>query len=98
MMIVIRVQMNVQPEMREQFLELLGQEALNVRGLEGCVCFEVFRHLHEENTLLLYEEWQTQDAFDVYRTSDAFKENGQKLFPMMSGQPDSAYYSAEAFS
>jgi quinol monooxygenase YgiN len=97
-MIVIRIQMNVQPEMREAFLGLLQQEAVSVRRLEGCLQFEVFEKAGDENALFLYEEWQTLANFDTYRNSGAFKANGQKLFPMMNGNPDSAYYSAEVFS
>jgi quinol monooxygenase YgiN len=97
-MIVIRVQMQVQPERKMEFLELLGQEALKVRALEGCLKFDMFEQVSEDNTLLLYEEWQTLGQFDAYRTSDMFKQNGQKLFAMMAGKPDSAYYSAEVFS
>ncbi len=97
-MIIIRVQMQVQPEYKSKFLALLGQEAQEVRRLQGCSRFDIFKHSSEENTLLLYEEWQTLGAFDAYRTSEAFRQNGEKLFSMMAGKPDSAYYSAEVFS
>jgi quinol monooxygenase YgiN len=97
-MIIIRVAMNVQPENKEKFLSLLGQEAVSVRRLEGCLKFNIFEDVSSENALLLYEEWQTLEAFDAYRTSRAFKETGQHLFPLMDGKPDSAYYSAEVFS
>lgn len=97
-MIVIRVVMNVQPEYKGRFLELLSQEAKEVRQLEGCVRFNIFEDVSRENTLLLYEEWQTLESFDAYRTSAAFKETGQQLFPLIDGKPDSAYYSATIFS
>jgi quinol monooxygenase YgiN len=97
-MIIIRVTMSVQAENREKFLELLNQEAKEVRQLEGCVRFTIFEDVSSEKALLLYEEWESLAAFDAYRTSEAFKETGQQLFPLMDGKPDSAYYSAEVFS
>jgi quinol monooxygenase YgiN len=97
-MITIRVLINVQSEKKVEFLGLLGQEAINVRQLEGCAMFRVFEDVADETALFLYEEWQTLAAFDVYRTSEPFKQNGQKLFPLMVGKADSAYYSAEVFS
>jgi quinol monooxygenase YgiN len=97
-MIIIRVTMSVQAENREKFLELLNQEAKEVRHLEGCVRFNIFEDVSSEKALLLYEEWESLAAFDAYRTSEAFKETGQQLFPLMDGKPDSAYYSAEVFS
>jgi quinol monooxygenase YgiN len=97
-MVIIRVAMNVRAENREKFLGLLEQEAKEVRQLEGCLKFNIFEDISSENALLLYEEWQTLEAFDAYRTSQAFKETGQYLFPLIDGKPDSAYYSAEVFS
>jgi quinol monooxygenase YgiN len=97
-MVIIRVAMNVQANNREKFLGLLEQEAVSVRRLEGCLKFNIFEDVSSENALLLYEEWQTLEAFDAYRTSAAFKETGQHLFPLIDGKPDSAYYSAEVFS
>lgn len=97
-MIIIRVAMNVQAENKEKFLGLLGQEAKDVRRLEGCVKFNIFEDVGDENALLLYEEWQTLESFNAYRNSQAFKETGQHLFPLIDGKPDSAYYSAEVFS
>jgi quinol monooxygenase YgiN len=44
---------------------------------------------------MLYEEWQSKEAFDAYRHSDFFKQNGQIFNPMFSAKPDSAYYQAE---
>jgi quinol monooxygenase YgiN len=97
-MVIIRVTMNVQADNREKFLGLLEQEAKEVRKLEGCVKFNIFEDVSSKSALLLYEEWQTLEAFDAYRTSQAFKETGQHLFPLIDGKPDSAYYSAEVFS
>ena len=40
-MIIIRVQMQVQPEYKSKFLALLGQEAQEVRRLQGCSRFDM---------------------------------------------------------
>jgi quinol monooxygenase YgiN len=96
--IIIRVAMNVQGENREKFLGLLGQEAKEVRQLEGCLKFNIFEDVSSENALFLYEEWQSLESFNTYRNSAAFKETGQHLFPLIDGKPDSAYYSAEVFA
>jgi quinol monooxygenase YgiN len=97
-MIIIRVLVNIQETTKAKFLELLSQEAKEVRRLEGCLTFNIFEDVSSETSLLLYEEWQSLEAFNAYRNSVAFKEMGQELFPLMDGRPDSAYYSAEIFS
>jgi quinol monooxygenase YgiN len=90
--------MKVESGNKERFLEVLSQEAVGVRQLEGCVRFNIFEDVGDENALLLYEEWQSPESFNAYRTLPAFKAVGEQLFPLMAGKPDSAYYSAEVFS
>jgi quinol monooxygenase YgiN len=97
-MIVIRGAMNIRPENKGRFLELLLQEANEVRRLEGWMNFNIFEDARSKKSLFLYEEWGSLESFNAYRTSAAFKETGQQLFPLLGGKPDSAYYLAEGFS
>lgn len=93
---IIRVLVNVKPEERQAFITHLNQEAVAVKQqFKGCDIFSLFVDASTENSFLLYEEWQTQEHFSAYRSSDLFKQNGAVLFPMMADKPDSAYFSAE---
>lgn len=93
---IIRVQVNVKPEKKEAFIAHLNQEAVTVKQeFKGCEKFGLFVDTTDNNGFLLYEEWQSQELFNAYRESGLFKQNGAKLFPMMAGKPDSAYFAAE---
>ncbi|MFK7802042.1 MAG: putative quinol monooxygenase [Anaerolineae bacterium] len=93
---IIRVLLTVKPEEKEAFITHLNQEAAAVKqNFSGCEKFGLFIDATDENGFLLYEEWESQQHFNAYRESDLFKQNGAKLFPMMAGKPDSAYFSAE---
>lgn len=94
-MIVIRVAVTVKPEEKLNFVNLMQQETTEVKQFAGCERFNLYTDIVDENTFLLYEEWQTLADFEAYKNSDLFKQNGAKLFPMMSGAPDSAYFQAE---
>lgn len=95
-MFIIRVIMTVKPDEAPAFVEYLQKEAADVKAqFAGCEQFGLFADVSAENRYLLYEEWETQAAFNAYRNSDFFKQNSAVLFPMMAGAPDSAYFSAE---
>ena len=95
-MIVIRVNVKIKPEETENFKEFLQQEMKDVKQFSGCEHFHLYEDIYNPNAFLLYEEWQTLADFDAYRQSDFFKQNGEKLFPMMAQPPDSSYYQATA--
>jgi quinol monooxygenase YgiN len=73
----------------------MTQEMVEVKQFSGCEKFRLYADVTNENTFLLYEEWQSQTNFDTYKNSDYFKQNGEKLFPMMAEPPDTAYFEAE---
>ncbi len=91
---VIRVQLDVQPQHRQAFIDHMAQESVKVRQLDGCERYALFASTDAENTFLLYEEWATADAFGAYQQSDLLKKSFEVLGPMMAGKPDSAYYAA----
>ena len=94
-MIVIRVKLHVKPEEKARFLDFLPEDIKATRAMPGNQRFEVYKSVDEEDTFLLYEEWDTLENFHAYKASDHFKQAGGVLFPMMVGEPDSAYFQAE---
>ncbi len=95
-MMVIRVAVKIKPEEAANFVNHIQQEMIEVKQqFTGCERFNLYRDIADENTFLLYEEWQSQANFEAYKNSDYFKQNGQKLFPMMVEPPDSAYFEAQ---
>jgi quinol monooxygenase YgiN len=95
-MIVIRVLLNIKPEEKPEFLSHVQESIAISRQFEGCSAFSVYEDIQQENAFLLYEEWDSQQNFDAYKASEHFQETGRVLFPMMSGDPSSAYFNAEA--
>lgn len=94
-MIVIRVKINVTSEAKPQFLHVMKDSIAISRDFDGCLHFGVYEDVTDENTLILYEEWETQAHFDAYKSSEHFDKSGKQLFPLMNGKPDSAYFTAE---
>ena len=97
-MIVIRVKVQVKPETKTDFVSAMKASIAISSEFEGCQHFGVYEDISDENTLILYEEWNNQTNFDAYKASAHFEESGKVLFALMDGKPDSAYFNAELIS
>ena len=96
-MIVLRVKVQVKPENKTKFVDVM-KESIDISSkMKGCVQFGLYEDVVDENAFMLYEEWATRADADAYRNSEHFAESGKVLFPLMAGDPDSAYYQAEKF-
>lgn len=93
-MLVIRVIVNIKPEEKANFINIMQHDIAISQQFEGCQNFAVYEQINDSNRFILYEEWQNQQYFDSYKASEHFKKTGALLFPMMQGEPDTAYYTA----
>ena len=92
-MIVIRVLLKVKPEETKALSKFLFVEAAEVpTKFVGCKLFKLFADPADENSFLLYEEWESLDDFNVYKNSAYFAENGEQIFPKLAEKPNSTYY------
>jgi quinol monooxygenase YgiN len=95
-MFTVRVAVQVRPEGRDAFVAQLKKAEQEVPGrFAGCERFAVYCDPSDPDSFLLYEEWADREAADAYLTSEYFQAGGAVLFPLMDGQPDSAYYESE---
>ena len=94
-MVVIRVKVEVGAQNRQAFLENSRTEVVKAGEFKGCLNFGWYEEIGQEGTFLLYQEWATQADFDAFRKSAFFEQNGAKVFPMLSGKPDTAYFDAQ---
>lgn len=94
-MIVVHVAVQVKQEHKTAFLNHFAQETAETLEFAGCKKFTLYADVQTENRYILYEEWETLDAFTAYKNSPLFKQSGDVLFPMFDGAPDSVYYDAQ---
>ena len=93
-MIVVHVEVKVNPPDRAAFLEQAASDTTRSRQFAGNLAFAWSEDLSAAGTYVLYEEWESVEHFDAYKNSDEFKVSGGKLFPLFSGEPKTAYYTA----
>ena len=95
-MIVVRVNCTINPEKRAKFLAAIEQDRLEKHAFAGCIAYRWSESVLEPNLFSLYEEWETPEAFNAFKNSEYFAQNGKVMFPLISGNPDSVTYEAQA--
>lgn len=95
-MIVIRVNCKIQPAKRGEFLTAIAQDTPENHAFAGCLAYRWSESVLEPNLFSLYEEWETLESFNAFKSSEYFARNGKVMFPLMSETPDSVTYEAEA--
>lgn len=94
-MTLVTVEATFSPRTLPGALALLAREAAAVRRMAGCARYAVFRS-HEGADIAIVQRWHTHDAFNAYRTSEAFARLGAGLKPMMSAPPTTTIARIEA--
>jgi quinol monooxygenase YgiN len=92
----IRVLLRAKPGHQHELADTLRAEATHVPAtFAGCERYGVFLDPDDDLRVLLYEEWTDADSFAAYRSSEYFTQSGERLFPLLDGAPDAAYYDSE---
>lgn len=94
MPLINHITVEVNPDVRERFLETLLANAALTRKEEGCIIFEVSTKQEDENSFLFYEVFRDQAALDAHRKTAHF----QKYFDMMQELGDKANRTAMQYT
>ena len=78
-MIVLNVTYKCKPEMREEFLEAIMTEGVDVasRAEEGNIKYDYYTPLEGDDELLLLEKWVDDAALDLHREQPHFARLGE---------------------
>lgn len=93
-MIVIHVQVQVKADQAAEFAAIARRDMLTGTAFAGCHTYQWSENLATPHAYILYEEWETREAFDTFKQSDYFKNMGAVLMPLLDGAPGSQYYDA----
>ena len=71
-MFVSSTKIAVPYENRKEFLQTLHPLIDGIRHEKGCVRYDVYQDVENENTFILIEEWETRADLDEHLRSDRF--------------------------
>lgn len=69
-MIAINVILEIHPERVDEFLQLMGANAVASRQEPGCVRFEISKQSDKPNVFALSELYQDQDAVEAHYATE----------------------------
>jgi quinol monooxygenase YgiN len=75
-------------------LDVLKVEALQVRGMKGCINVIPFQDATNPQRIGIVHEWESAEDFTLYTASPEFARAGQALHPMMLEPPISDRFDA----
>jgi quinol monooxygenase YgiN len=78
-MIIATLRMSVRPEEREGFLKTIQSIVELVRVEPGCISYDIYQDIKDENSFILVEEWEKKTDFDNH----VRKENYRRLIALM---------------
>ena len=78
-MILATLIMNVRPERRSDLLKTMRGMLEPVRVERGCLSYRLYEDIEDRNTLVLVEEWKTQNDLESHIRTD----NHRRLMALM---------------
>ncbi len=78
-MIVLNVTYKCKPQMREEFLEMIMADGIDVssRAEEGNIKYDYYIPIDNDDELLLVEKWRDEDALAVHSKQPHFANLGK---------------------
>ena len=71
-MILVRITMAARPEKRKEMMQTLLSMIEPTLQEKGCLSYQVFQDIDDENVFSLLKEWETREDLDRHLRSDRF--------------------------
>lgn len=86
-MIIRIVKMTFKPEEIEHFLEVFEKQKTFIANFKGCTHLELLRDKNDSNTFFTYSHWKNEEALNLYRQSDFFRNIWSKVKLLFDEKP-----------
>lgn len=91
-MIMLMSRFAIDPYKRAAFLLFAKGMVSRERQHQGCLGAGVFEDISAPNHYLMIEQWETEDALNVYSDGPAFAHDDEVLATFLIGEPVFAKY------
>jgi heme-degrading monooxygenase HmoA len=87
-MLVRIVKMDFKEEEIENFKTLFENKKNFIRNVEGCQFLELYQEQQNNSIFFTYSYWENDEAFQIYRHSELFKEVWAATKAKFQGKPE----------
>jgi len=81
------VKLSFEPSKIDEFLANFETNKQKIRNFEGCHFLELYRDKTNPNIFFTYSYWENEDALEVYKQSELFKNVWSKTKPLFNDKP-----------
>lgn len=71
-MIIVKITMAARPEKRKEVMQTLLSMIEPTLQEKGCLSYQVFQDIEDENVFSLVKEWETREDLDHHMRTDRF--------------------------
>jgi quinol monooxygenase YgiN len=86
MSLVLQVNIKVKPENVDSFMKKVIENGKAARNEPGCRQFEVLVNPEDKTSLMLFEVYDDQKAFEVHQQGAAFKKYVAEAVPLLASR------------
>ena len=86
MSLVLQVNIKVKPENVDSFMRKVLENAKSARGEPGCRQFEVLVSPEDKTSIMLFEVYDDQKAFEAHQAGEAFKKYLANAVPLLASR------------
>ncbi len=87
-MIIRIVKLTFETENIIRFENIFNKSKYLIRDFDGCNFLELYQDKNNPNIFFTYSYWENEDALEVYRNSDLFKNLWAKTKLLFSNKPE----------
>ncbi|QSW99743.1 putative quinol monooxygenase [Haloterrigena alkaliphila] len=97
-MLVIHATFPVEPDSRDEALELVRDLAEDSREEDGIIDYRVATDVEEPNVFRFFERYEDEAAFGAHAETDHFQAFEEALPDLLAGEPDVTRFDVESSS
>lgn len=95
--IVIYVSVNVLPAKKGIFVSNLIDIVSSARLVEGCLKYQWFINPDDNSNYVIYGEFDTEENFLHYKSSEVVSNIGKLLLPLLTEKPNFKHFRTQTF-
>jgi len=97
-MLVIYATFPIDPDRREEAIDLMGKLAENSRDEDGIIDYQVAVDIDDPNLFRFTEQYEDESAFASHGESEHFAEFEAELPGLLAGEPEVTRFDVESMS
>ena len=78
-MIVINAEFYIIPEQKQQFLNEISELIKESRKEEGCLSYQIYQAVTDENNFVMVEKWENPQAIELHNTMSHLQKFAKKV-------------------